>query len=218
MSLKSIVSKKSVISGEPVITANSLKLYAFLEVKSAFNNWITNRIKKYGFIENQDYIKEEIKTNGRPATNYHITLDMAKELCMVENNDKGREARRYFIECEKNLIKIGEAYAKENDQNYVPFNLYYSKERECIELKRAMNRITENEKLIFNDPQTHNAVLDLIGYASRATKTIKRLGEELIDYADQMEKGLSTIQKNQGHQKGVKTQCHRLPRHQEKKD
>lgn len=206
------------VNGYSVKSVNANELHSFLESRRDFTNWIKQRISKYGFIENQDYIKISRKVGNATAHDYYLTLDRAKELCMVENNERGKEARLYFIKCEKNLIKIGEAYAKENDQNYVPFNLYYSKERECIELKRAMNRITENEKLIFNDPQTHNAVLDLIGYASRATKTIKRLGEELIDYADQMEKGLSTIQKNQGHQKGVKTQCHRLPRHQEKKD
>ena len=107
---------------------------------------------------------------------------------------------------------------KENDPNYVPYELLYSKERECIELKRAMNRITENEKLIFNDPQTHNEVLDLIGYASRATKTIKHLGQDLLEYGTNMEAKLASIQKKHGDKNGVITQCKRLPRHQQKKD
>ncbi|EOH1018797.1 antA/AntB antirepressor family protein, partial [Campylobacter coli] len=58
------------------------------------------------FIENQDYIIEIVYTKGRPRKEYYVTLDMAKELCMVENNEKGRQARRYFIECEKRLKNL----------------------------------------------------------------------------------------------------------------
>ncbi|EAM0325957.1 phage antirepressor Ant, partial [Campylobacter coli] len=47
-----------------------------------------------------------VYTKGRPRKEYYITLDMAKELCMVENNEKGRQARRYFIECEKRLKNL----------------------------------------------------------------------------------------------------------------
>ncbi|EGH0216599.1 phage antirepressor Ant [Campylobacter coli] len=65
-----------------------------------------NRINQYDFIENQDYIIKEVFTGRRPRKEYYVTLDMAKELCMVENNEKGRQARRYFIECEKRLKNI----------------------------------------------------------------------------------------------------------------
>jgi len=94
--------------GAEVNSVNSKELHTFLESKQQFSHWITNRITKYGFIENQDYIKTTRKVGNATAYDYHITLDMAKELCMVENNEKGREARRYFIECEKNL-QIGQA-------------------------------------------------------------------------------------------------------------
>ena len=107
---------------------------------------------------------------------------------------------------------------KENDPQYVPFNLYYSKERECIELKRAMNRITENEKFIFNDPQTHNDTLEFLGYASRATKAIRQLATDTAEYATNMEHFIASIKKRHSNQKGVVTQCNRLPRHQIKKD
>ncbi|EKO5154772.1 antA/AntB antirepressor family protein, partial [Campylobacter coli] len=69
-------------------------------------DWIKNRISHYNFIENQDYIIEIVYTKGRPRKEYYVTLDMAKELCMVENNEKGRQARRYFIECEKRLKNL----------------------------------------------------------------------------------------------------------------
>ena len=86
--------------------ANAETLFKFLVVNSKFADWIKNRITQYGFIENQDYIVKTTYTGRRPRKEYFVTLDMAKELCMVENNDKGKEARRYFIKCEKELQAI----------------------------------------------------------------------------------------------------------------
>lgn len=86
--------------------ANVKFLFYFLEIDTKFADWIKNRINKYSFTENQDYIIELVYTKGRPRKEYYITLDMAKELCMVENNEKGRQARRYFIECEKRLKNL----------------------------------------------------------------------------------------------------------------
>ena len=86
---------------------NARELHSFLESKQDFSNWINNRIKQYGFAENTDYLLNKIIVqvpSGKKYKNeYFLTLDMAKELSMVENNDKGKEARRYFIECEKRL-------------------------------------------------------------------------------------------------------------------
>lgn len=83
--------------------ASTQKLFKFLSPDTRHNDWIARRISQYGFIENQDYIIQVTYTGRRPRKEYFITLDMAKELCMVENNDKGKEARRYFIKCEKEL-------------------------------------------------------------------------------------------------------------------
>ncbi|WP_375620505.1 MULTISPECIES: antA/AntB antirepressor family protein [unclassified Bartonella] len=118
--------KELTIDQEIVQTVNARELHTFLKVTSRFNDWIINRIKEYGFLENKDFVsftKNLVKPNasqenqgfvsfgknlpkpkgGRPSTEYHLTLDMAKELSMVERNEKGRQARRYFIECEKKL-------------------------------------------------------------------------------------------------------------------
>ena len=98
------------IDGNAVETVNARELHKFLESKQDFSTWIKNRIKDYGFLENQDYIllhkkmeQEENSHGGNNKVEYYISLDMAKELAMVERNEKGRQARRYFIECEKQL-------------------------------------------------------------------------------------------------------------------
>ncbi|WP_019220347.1 antA/AntB antirepressor family protein, partial [Bartonella florencae] len=75
-----------------------------------FADWITERINKYDFVENRDYIVfpnfGKNLQGGRPSKDYALTLSVAKELSMVENNKKGREARLYFIECERLLKKV----------------------------------------------------------------------------------------------------------------
>lgn len=94
------------IDGDAIQTVNARELHAFLEVGKVFAAWIQERIQQYRFVENQDYVMTVSKTGIRQNViqkDYHLTLDMAKELAMVERNDKGREARRYFIACEKAL-------------------------------------------------------------------------------------------------------------------
>uniref|UniRef100_A0A3B0M1P8 AntA/AntB antirepressor domain-containing protein n=1 Tax=Arsenophonus endosymbiont of Trialeurodes vaporariorum TaxID=235567 RepID=A0A3B0M1P8_9GAMM len=88
-------------------TVNAPDLHAFLESKQEFANWIKDRIQQYGFIEHQDFLINLSKTlnGGRPAKEYHISLDMAKELSMVERNEKGKQARQYFIECERRILQ-----------------------------------------------------------------------------------------------------------------
>lgn len=79
-------------------------LHTFLGSKQEFVNWIKNRIEEYGFTEAADFLTILSKsTGGRPRTDYFVSLDMAKQLAMVERTEKGKQARLYFIECEKQL-------------------------------------------------------------------------------------------------------------------
>lgn len=92
--------------GEAMIqTVNARQLHAFMGVGKAFGAWLPERIEQYDFTENVDYVVYSETGNnprgGRPAKEYAISLDMAKELAMVERNEKGKQARRYFIECER---------------------------------------------------------------------------------------------------------------------
>ena len=92
------------INGNAVETVSARELHGFLGVSSKFADWIKNRISEYDFVESQDFltVSKNLENGGR-SIEYYITLDMAKELSMVERNDKGKQARRYFIECEKKL-------------------------------------------------------------------------------------------------------------------
>ena len=89
------------IQNQPVQLCNARELHAFLEIKNKYADWIKDRINEYGFIQDEDYLVITERTNGRPRKEYHITLDMGKELGMVERNERGRQIRKYFIECER---------------------------------------------------------------------------------------------------------------------
>lgn len=90
------------------LTVNSRDLYNRLCVGRDYSNWIKGRIREYGFEEGVDFSPVLAKINsadkdprGRKRIDYIITLDMAKELAMVERSESGRVVRRYFIAVEK---------------------------------------------------------------------------------------------------------------------
>ena len=92
-------------NGEQVVSAR--ELHRFLESKQEFANWIKNRIEKYDLIENVDFVclinlsSKHQSRGGHNKIEYALSVDAAKELSMVEGNEKGKQARRYFIEVEK---------------------------------------------------------------------------------------------------------------------
>lgn len=107
------------IGGQPCQVVDARELHEFMEVGKVFAAWINERIQQYQFQEGQDYeVFSDSGKNpqgGRPLKNYLLTLDTAKELAMVERTPRGREARRYFIECEKELLRLksgSEAFAE----------------------------------------------------------------------------------------------------------
>jgi len=107
------------IAGELQPCVDARELHKWLKCGEMFATWIKKRIKTYKFIENEDFISYLVSTKkpqgGRSSREYVLTLDMAKELSMVENNEQGRTARRYFINCEKALRQA--AYSLMNQFN-----------------------------------------------------------------------------------------------------
>jgi anti-repressor protein len=88
------------------------ELHDFLEVDSRFNDWIKKRIKEYEFAEGEDFHFFLSRSDaGRETHQFRLTIDVAKELAMVERNERGREARRYFIEVEKQYKQMRDATA-----------------------------------------------------------------------------------------------------------
>ncbi len=95
---------QSQVGDDLVQTVNARELHEFLGVGKVFAAWIQDRIQQYEFVEGVDYVVTVSKTGIRKNVtqkDYFITLDMAKELSMVERNAKGKQARQYFIQCER---------------------------------------------------------------------------------------------------------------------
>jgi phage anti-repressor protein len=96
------------LGSRPVQLVDARLLHQFLEVGRDFTSWIKERIAEYRFVEGEDFLSATAPPirgagNRGRRTDYLLTLDMAKELAMVERTPKGRQARRYFIECERQL-------------------------------------------------------------------------------------------------------------------
>ncbi len=142
-----IAIKEAIINNEVVHTVNAKELWKFLEVQTRFNDWIARQIEEYGFFEGNDFYSNLSKsTGGRQAKNYTLTLDMAKELAMVERNEKGKQARRYFIECERKLKE--------------------ARQQRVIELETRVKQIEHKPKSIVNPalqrPSRREATIEAI--------------------------------------------------------
>nr|DAK73052.1 MAG TPA: antirepressor protein [Caudoviricetes sp.] len=89
-------------NGNQAVSARDL--HKFLEITERFSNWF-ERMLQYGFVENIDYQGCEFFNTlaNQTLTDYALTLDCAKEISMIQRSKKGKEAREYFIECEKQL-------------------------------------------------------------------------------------------------------------------
>ena len=197
---------------ELVQTVNARELYAFLESKQDFSTWIKNRIDKYGFVENQDFAvshkKMENPQGGRPAIEYYITLDMAKEVAMIENNEKGRDVRQYFIQCEKQL--------KSNQQVISPDE---SKMRALsfVINQTSLSDVAKETLFITTAETALGLTINYRPQLERKTYTATQIGEQLGISSNKVGKlanahnlktdeyGMRVLDKARGHSKQVET-------------
>ncbi len=202
---------------------NARELHTFLQNKRQFSDWIKQRIAEYDFVENQDFViisqicETMTKSGERRATTkneYYITLDMAKELSMVERNEQGRMARRYFIECEKRL------HAPKELSRLEVLQLAMQTEQENIALRATLDtarpKIAHYDRIVsrgglINASQiggkiglsavSLNRILDEFGVYSKA---IKRNGRTFNHWF--IERGFGIMkQTNTGHEQALFT-------------
>lgn len=82
-------------------TVSGRELHEFLGVKTAYKDWFP-RMVEYGFEEGKDFCSFlSESTGGRPSTDHQLTIPMAKELCMIQRNERGKQARQYFLKVEE---------------------------------------------------------------------------------------------------------------------
>ena len=158
------------MNSNTVDTVSARELHTFLEVQTRFNDWISTRTSEYDFIENKDFVsftENSVKPKkGRPSQEYYITLDMAKELAMVERTDKGKLARKYFIECEKRL-------KQELPTSYLEaLEALVQKEKEKLELTNQVDNLTmDNQKVV----SSRNTIRGRLGGTTKQLNQVKSL-------------------------------------------
>lgn len=153
--------------GDQAVSAR--ELHQFLEVGRDFSNWIKDRISKYGFIEGEDFYKSYFTKDGVEIQlaksgelgdlksyriEYVITLDMAKQLSMVENNEKGNLARRYFIECEKQLkeVRANKNELREPSEKEIKIKLMEAEAKLLAEKRLTLEMVTNqvHKEILFS--------------------------------------------------------------------
>lgn len=117
-------------------TVSGRELHMFLGIETRYNDWFA-RMLQYGFCEGKDFYSKMSKTSecGRPSTDHIMKLDMAKELCMLARNEKGKQARQYFIEVERDWNRPEKVMAR-------------ALKLAEIEIKKAHAFVAEQTKLL----------------------------------------------------------------------
>lgn len=131
---------------------NARDLHEFLESRKDFSSWIKDRIERYDLVENEDYAillpkkGEQTGRGGHNKIDYILTLDAAKELSMVEGNEKGKQARKYFIACEKKLKGENPSYLIADPIKRAEAWIQEEKERQALK-EQAKQLVEENKNL-----------------------------------------------------------------------
>lgn len=150
---------------------NGRELHKFLEIGTEYMKWFS-RMVNYGFIENVDFIvivkndEDDTAFGGiRKSTDHLMTLNMAKEIAMVSNTEKGKEARIYFIKCEEAWNSPEMILARANQiQSHMIED--YTKKIELLE-----NKVKEDKpKVLFADSVATSKTSILVGDLAKIIK------------------------------------------------
>lgn len=144
--------------GEPTVLGR--ELHDFLGVTTRYNDWFP-RMVEYGFTEGKDFysfLSKTSETGGRPSTDHLLTIDMAKEICMIQRTEVGKQARQYFIRVEKDY----------NSPEKIMARALRIAEKELSTLKLDVERMKPKE--IFADSVASSHTSILIGELAKILK------------------------------------------------
>ena len=161
---------KSEIGNTELNSVNAREIHSYLQVNTKFADWIRRAIEKYDFKENVDYVcflKNEKAGNNAISKDYIVTLDMAKELAMLENNEKGKEIRKYFIKVEKE-------YFNSLSKNSNELDFYKEKYFESIERENDLLR----DMLYSNSILSMQPAISGTKFSKEEVETINELHEK----------------------------------------
>lgn len=148
-------------------TVSGRELHDFLNIETPYVKWF-NRMTEYGFTEGEDYaevldkIVQNPKEGGRPATDHQLTIPMAKELCMIQRNERGKQARQYFLAIE----------AQWNSPEAVMRRAVLIAQKQNDQLKAANRQLLAENSDLKPDAEYARAVC--VGKNCRTTTTIAK--------------------------------------------
>lgn len=152
-------------------TVSARELHKQLNIESNFTTWF-KRMVEYGFEEEKDFFpKMEESTGGRPQTNYDISVDMAKQICMIQRTPEGKQVRQYLIDLEKSWNTPEQVMARALKMADVTINNLKERNHQLLEDNKRMQ-----PKALFADAVSTSDTCILIG---ELAKIIKQNGVDI---------------------------------------
>lgn len=207
---------------------NARYLHSFLESKQEFANWIKGRISKYDFVEGKDFetlyfdyqgnllnIRHDnfIKSENQQVSKieYALSIGMAKELSMLENNERGKQARKYFIACEENKRELSRKelllMALQAEEDKERLALENEQQKKTIELQSLEIRDSAPKLKVYHDyiasTGTFTATQIAKEYGWGAETLNKKLKELCVQYKQNGQWILTAKYANKGYTKSI---------------
>lgn len=155
-------------------TVSGRELWEALEVKTDYPHWF-DRMTEYGFSEGKDYqtfLSDRVDGKaGKPRTDHQLTIPMAKELCMLQRTDKGKQMRQYFIAVEEQWNSPEAIMARALQLSNIKMKQL---ETTVSDLQKQMEQ--DKPKVLFADSVTASSSSILIGELAKLIKQNKRRG------------------------------------------
>lgn len=144
-----------------VPTVSGRELHKALEIETPYHKWFP-RMCEYGFVDKEDFwtILSE-STGGRPSTDHALTIDTAKEICMLQRTEIGRTIRRYFIETEKQYRQQSDSSAMLQYIQSLENRIEKLENVKSLLKSTSKKRIAEYNKPLKSEPEVVEVIDDI---------------------------------------------------------
>lgn len=178
-------------TGEKVVYGS--ELHEVLGAPSVYREWVKRRLSDIDAIENEDFQGVEISTpSGQTKKDHIIKLDTAKEMAMLERNEKGKQVRRYFIQVEKKYKAASLATQELSPQLQVMINLEIEQKRQAEKLEHVEERIESIREVV---------AIDTTSWRDDTGRILRKIGMECGDsksYQDVRAESYQLLEKRMG--------------------
>lgn len=178
-------------TGEKVVYGS--ELHEVLGAPSVYREWVKRRLSDIDAVENEEFQGVEISTpSGQTKKDHIIKLDIAKEMAMLERNDKGKEVRRYFIRVEKKYKSASLATQELSPQLQVMINLEIEQKRQAEKIEHVEEQIESIREVV---------AIDTTSWRDDTGRILRKIGMECGDsksYQDVRAESYQLLEKRMG--------------------